>query len=193
MSAITITSSAEQHFNELLKSEADNVHLRLFVSNPSTADANVGIELCLEEEADPIDLIIKQEKFNFFVDGRALEALKDAVVDFETSGTGGEIVIRAPSIKGSAPGASATLTERVQYLLDTEIAPYLASHGGKVALVGVSHKKEVLLKLGGGCQGCGMASVTLKQHVSKLLQEKIQEITAIKDVTEHDKGENPYI
>ena len=78
------------------------------------------------------------------------------------------------------------------WLLETEITPALASPGGRVALVEVTDAKEVILQFGGGCHGCGMADVTLKQGIEQTITRHIPEITAVKDATDHQSGTNPY-
>jgi Fe-S cluster biogenesis protein NfuA len=85
----------------------------------------------------------------------------------------------------------AVLKMRVQELFDNEINPQIAMHGGIIQLLDVKDKK-VYIKMGGGCQGCGMASVTLKQGVEQTIREKVPEIVEILDQTDHASGENPY-
>ena len=85
----------------------------------------------------------------------------------------------------------AELKKRVQTILDNEINPAVASHGGWVELIDVN-KNEVFIRMGGGCQGCGMADVTLKQGVEKTIRQAIPEIGAIMDTTDHATGRNPY-
>jgi Fe-S cluster biogenesis protein NfuA len=94
------------------------------------------------------------------------------------------------SVLSSLPDA-AELKARVQQILDTEINPAVASHGGWVELIDVK-KNEVFIRMGGGCQGCGMADVTLKQGVEKTIRQQIPEIGAIMDTTDHASGRNPY-
>ena len=106
--------------------------------------------------------------------------------------TGGQLTIKAPGIKGSEPDSDASIEDRVSWLLQTQINPSLAAHGGMVGLVEVTEEKEVILQFGGGCQGCGMADVTMKQGIEQTLTREIPEITAVKDVTDHDSGSNPY-
>jgi len=118
--------------------------------------------------------------------------LDKAQIDFEEDSTGGQLTIKAPGIKGSEPSGGASLEERVGWLLETEINPALASHGGRVALVEITETKEVVLQFGGGCHGCGMADVTLKQGIEQTLTRNIPEITAVVDVTDHQSGSNPY-
>jgi Fe/S biogenesis protein NfuA len=77
-------------------------------------------------------------------------------------------------------------------VLDAEVNPKLASHGGQVSLVSVEADATIVLQFGGGCHGCGMVDVTLKQGVEKTLRERIPEITAVRDATDHSEGRKPY-
>jgi len=77
-------------------------------------------------------------------------------------------------------------------VLESEIAPQIASHGGRISLVEVAAGNIVVLRFGGGCHGCGMVDVTLKNGVEKTLRERIPEITEVRDVTDHETGEQPY-
>ena len=130
--------------------------------------------------------------FLLYVDAGSVPFLDGAEVDFQSNATGGVLTIRAPRLKGDVPGDDASLVERVRYVIDSEINPRIAAHGGRISLVEVSAAGEVLLRFGGGCHGCGMADVTLKQGVEKTLRERIPEITAVRDATDHASGANPY-
>jgi Fe-S cluster biogenesis protein NfuA len=83
------------------------------------------------------------------------------------------------------------LRMKVQRILEEQINPAVASHGGVISLLDV-RDKTVFLKMGGGCQGCGMANVTLREGVENALREQIPEIGEILDVTDHAEGRNPY-
>jgi Fe-S cluster biogenesis protein NfuA len=83
------------------------------------------------------------------------------------------------------------IRERVQEVIDTTINPAVASHGGVVTLLDVKGN-NLFLEFGGGCQGCGMVSVTLKYGVERLLRERVPEIGEILDTTDHASGTNPY-
>lgn len=83
------------------------------------------------------------------------------------------------------------IKERVQHLLDTSINPGVAGHGGFVRLMDVQDN-VVYLQMGGGCQGCGMADVTLKAGIETLIKEEIPEVTEVLDTTDHAAGRNPY-
>ena len=76
-------------------------------------------------------------------------------------------------------------------MLDTAINPAVAGHGGMVSLLDVKDN-TVYLQMGGGCQGCGMADVTLRQGVERMIREEVPEVLEIIDLTDHAAGQNPY-
>lgn len=80
---------------------------------------------------------------------------------------------------------------KVQTLLDTAINPAVSGHGGFVQLIDVKDN-IVYLQMGGGCQGCGAADVTLKQGIERMIREEVPEVAEILDVTDHAAGTNPY-
>ena len=86
---------------------------------------------------------------------------------------------------------SAELMTKVQELIDSTINPAVAGHGGFVQLVDVKDNK-VYLQMGGGCQGCGAADVTLKAGIERLIKEELPEIEEVLDSTDHASGTNPY-
>ena len=96
------------------------------------------------------------------------------------------------SYGGALPG-DPSLVERVRWVVENEINPQLAQHRGHVAVQEVTSDGVVVLRFGGGCHGCGMADVTLKQGIEKTLLEKVPGVTAVRDATDHDTGDAPYI
>ena len=99
----------------------------------------------------------------------------------------------SPEIFGNPedlPELTGELAEKVKTVLETQINPAIASHGGVAQLVGVEGQ-DIYLKLGGGCQGCGMAQVTLTQGIETSLRQAIPEIGNIIDATDHASGSNP--
>lgn len=83
------------------------------------------------------------------------------------------------------------LSQKVAEIINNEVNPAVASHGGVVELVGVDENKAIIA-FGGGCQGCGMADVTLKQGVEVMIKEKVPEIVEVIDSTDHAAGTNPF-
>lgn len=190
---IQITESAQNYFNHLIRQQdEEGLGLRISVSLPGTPQASCDLEFCPQGGDAPQDHRLSLEGFDFFIEAGSLPWLDDASIDFEEDATGGQLTIRAPGIKGHAPQDDAPLAERVRWVLDSEINPMLASHGGRVALIEVTADSKVVLQFGGGCHGCGMADVTLKQGISKTLHDRFEEISGVVDVTDHESGENPY-
>ena len=100
-----------------------------------------------------------------------------------------ELEIQNPNL--SVKELSGSIEEQVQTLLDDQVNPMVAAHGGMVSLRGIEDGK-VYLEFGGGCQGCGMIDVTLKQGVEVMLKDHIPDLVGIFDVTDHAEGQNPY-
>lgn len=191
---LTLTPAAQAHFSSLLTKEAEGqgMNLRISVTDPGTSKADVGIVFCPAGDEEPGDLPQQYPDFVLYIDQDAKKSLLDAVIDYKTDSLGGQLSVKAPYIKGVAPSSSAPLAQRVQYILDAEINPNLASHGGLVRLAHIVDNSVVVLQFGGGCHGCGMADVTLKTGIEKTLMERCPEITAVEDATDHSTGENPY-
>ena len=190
---IEITQAAQDYFRKLIaQQDEDGLGLRISVSHAGTPGANCDLQFCPGSDNLPDDVVHEYEGFNLYVANASEKWLEGAEIDFEEDPTGGQLTIKAPGIKGDEPGSDAALEDRVSWLLQTEINPALASHGGRVALVEITEQKEVILQFGGGCQGCGMADVTMKQGIEQTLTRNIPEITAVKDVTDHTSGTNPY-
>ena len=96
-----------------------------------------------------------------------------------------------PAMAAPAGDLSGPLVDRVQQVLTEQVNPAIASHGGGAELVSVDGT-IAYLRLFGGCQGCGLAQVTLKQGIERILLESIPELTAVVDVTDHASGSDPY-
>ncbi|PWK89776.1 NfuA family Fe-S biogenesis protein [Fulvimonas soli] len=190
---IEISERAQAHFRRLLAQQGgDGLGIRLRVTAAGTPAANCELEFCEPGELDGSEWTIECPGFEFHVEGASVPWIEGASIDFEPSPTGGLLNIRAPKIKGEVPGAEAGLIERVRYVLEAEINPRLASHGGRVSLLEVDAEGAVVLQFGGGCHGCGMVDVTLRHGVEKTLRERVPEITAVRDGTDHAGGAKPY-
>src|SRR6266545_407046 len=96
----------------------------------------------------------------------------------------------APAPAGSATADDA-LYERVADLFDSQVNPMVARHGGRVELIDVQDA-VVMVRMAGGCQGCGMADVTLRQGIEAMLQQHVPEVKGVVDITDHAAGSNPY-
>ena len=191
---IQISESAQTHFRKLIEREAlPGLGVRLSAVHAGTAKADVRLEF-----AEPADLhgdewAIDCEGFTLWLEAASVGYLDSAEIDYETKGAAGQLQIRAPKIKGDVPADSASLVERVQWIVEHEINPQLAQHRGNVSVQEVTSDGVVVLRFGGGCHGCGMADVTLKQGIEKTLLDKVPGVTAVRDATDHDTGDAPYI
>ena len=191
---IHLSDTAQTHFRKLIEREAlPGLGVRLSAVDPGTARADARLEF-----AEPRDLVgdewaVDCDGFTVYVDAVSVAWLDGAEIDYVTQAAGSQLTIKAPKIKGEAPAESASLVERVRWVVENEVNPQLAQHKGRVAVEQVSADGVVLLRFGGGCNGCGMADVTLKQGIEKTLMARVPGVTAVRDVTDHDTGDAPYI
>ena len=193
MEELTITESAEKYLDELLGSqEKDTVGIKIFVSEPGTPRAETCIAYAKEDESLEDYLLIEELSFSFLLEKSSLDFIKDAVVDYSPDKFGGTLTIKAPNAKLPQLNENATIEEKINYVLYSEVNPSLASHGGEVSLVEVVDKETAVLQFGGGCQGCGMVDLTLKDGVEKTLLEQVDGLKGVMDVTDHSYRENAY-
>lgn len=190
---IEITESAQEYFGKLIEQQdMDDIGLHLTVLKPGTPLASCDLQFHVAGQSGQKELEFNYDQFNLYVPASSERWLDNAKIDFEKSAAGGQLTIKAPGIKGNEPDDSADLAEKVAWILEAEINPGLASHGGTVTLETITEANEVVLRFGGGCHGCGMVSVTLQQGIEKTLKEHFPEVTAIIDATDHATGDNPY-
>jgi Fe/S biogenesis protein NfuA len=190
---IEITESGQSYLRELLaKQNCEGIAIRVFVLDGGTPKAETCIAFCRpgEEEAD--DEVLHYEGFRAFIEKKSKAYLEAAIVDFAKDSMGGQLTIRAPNSRSPRIGPDSPLQDRINYILYNEINPGLASHGGHITLEQLTEDKVAVLRFGGGCQGCGMVDVTLKEGVEKTLLQQLPELTAIRDVTDHSNQENAY-
>lgn len=191
---IDISDSAQAHFRKLVEREAiPGLGVRLSAVEPGTARADARLEFAEPSELAGDEWAVDCDGFTLYVAADSVAWLDDAVIDYVYQGTSAQLTIRAPKIKGQAPAESASLVERVRWVMENEVNPQLAAHGGRASVEEVSAQGVVLLRFGGGCHGCGMADVTLKQGIEKTLMARVPGVTAVRDATDHGTGAAPYI
>ena len=146
----------------------------------------------VEEQPKSDDRVIDEDGFRILVDEESARRIEGSTVDWVSGEAGTGFEVKNPNVRklGEAE-PTGELADRVKHVLETRVNPGVAAHGGHISLVDVDDS-DVYLELGGGCQGCGMARVTLKQGVEKMLREAIPDIGEIHDVTDHAAGSNPY-
>lgn len=191
---INITEKAQEYFVDLLsKQEAQDIGIRIFITDPGTPMAETCIAYCKPGEEQEDDERVEYKGFVGWIDNRSRTFLEDAVVDFSEDRMGGQLTIKAPNSKVPQVSDDSPLEDRINYVLHSQINPGLASHGGMVSLVEiVDDDTTAILQFGGGCQGCGMVDMTLKDGVEKTLLEQLPQLKAVKDVTDHSVTENAF-
>jgi Fe/S biogenesis protein NfuA len=190
---INISSEAQAHFQKLLSDQEQGTGIRVFVVNPGTPNAECGVSYCPPSSVESTDTELPFDGFNALIDAESAPFLEDAEIDYVKEGVEYQLTLKAPNAKVRQVADDAPLADRVNYILQSEVNPQLASHGGLVNLVEITQERIAVLQFGGGCQGCGMVDFTLKEGIEKNLLEKFEgELTGVKDVTEHEAGENPY-
>ena len=191
---VIITEAAQQYLANLLtkQEEEDIIGIRMFVEVPGTPRAETCIAYCREQDRSEQDEKIEYPGFAVWFDHRSLPFLAEAEVDYANDQMGGQLTIKAPNAKVPKAGEDSPLEDRINYMLYNEINPALASHGGEVSLVEITEGDVAVLRFGGGCQGCGMVDVTLKDGVERTLMEKLPQLKAIRDVTDHTDRSNAY-
>jgi len=190
---IQILEGAQRHFRRLIEDQdLPGLGVRLTAEHPGTARADCRLEFCEPSDLAGDEWAIDCDGFTLYVDAASVAFLDGAEIDFVTDSTGGQLAIKAPHLKARTPGEDASLPERLRHLIEVEINPSLASHGGRVALEELRNDGSVVLRFGGGCQGCGMVGTTLREGIERTLRDRFPEITAVLDATDHASGTAPY-
>jgi len=129
--------------------------------------------------------------FKVFVESDAVESLEGAVVDFVERVNESGFEVKTASPNGGAAVDSEEMAEKIRAVLDERVNPAVAAHGGAIVLRAVEGN-DVFIEMTGGCQGCAMSRMTLRQGVERMLREVIPQIGNVHDATDHQSGENPY-
>ncbi len=176
----------------IAEDEGDHLAMRIAVSHPSPVAPEYEMALIEGDEKEPDDRTFDAEGFEVVVDRESAKILRGTTIDWVESIEGSGFKFDNPNITplGSEP-LTGPLAERVRRVLDDQINPGVATHGGSISLVDV-RDNVVYLRMSGGCQGCGMASVTLTQGIRQVLKQAVPEIVDIQDVTDHASGTDPY-
>jgi len=190
---VNISESAQEYLVELLSKQEDkDVGIRIFITDPGTPMAETCIAYCRPGEEQADDERVQYNGFVGWIDNRSQPFLEDAEVDFAKDKMGGQLTIKAPNSKVPKVSDDSPLEDKINYILHSQINPALASHGGMVNLVEVVADEIAILQFGGGCQGCGMVDMTLKNGVERTLLEQLPQLKAVRDVTDHTQDENAY-
>ena len=190
---VNITESAEKYLAKLIEDKNElNLAVRIFISDPGTPKAETCLAYCKPEEAMKDDEILNLNSLKVHIEKRSIPFLVDAEVNYDNDTFGGQLTIKAPNARLPNISPDSPPEDRINYVIYNEINPMLESHGGEVSLLEFTDKGEAILQFGGGCQGCGMVDVTLKDGIEKTLLEQIPELKSVKDSTDHSLDDNAY-
>ncbi len=184
---IEVTDLARSKILELMKSEEqEGLALRISIIGRGPGGFQNELQFVGPEERKADDHVVDGGGFDVLIDPKSAENLTGSTVDYVEGSLQSGFKITNPNSLWKEPTAQA-----VQDVIDTRVNPGVAGHGGFVTLLDVKGD-TAYIALGGGCQGCGMADVTLKQGIEVMIREAVPDIRQIIDTTDHAGGTNPY-
>lgn len=183
---LTVTETAQQKIHAVIEAEEVEVEgLRISIQGRTATAFQYSLGLATEAQAD--DVVVECGNFNVLVDAESAPDLQGAVIDYVDDLNSSGFNIENPN----TPTWDNPKAQQIQELIDERINPAVAAHGGQIELLNVE-EDSIYIHMGGGCQGCGMANVTLKHGIEAMIQEAFPEIKHVVDTTDHASGDNPY-
>jgi Fe/S biogenesis protein NfuA len=196
---LRVTDEARAMVLEARSTEADAESLALWLEVSGIDDAVYTYDLYFQSPSDagPGDAVQHHDELLVVVPAESVDKIRGATLDVVGEGEQAGLVVMNPNAPSPSierrPSAdlSGEVAQRVLTVLETQVNPAIAAHGGRADLVAVEDG-TAYLRLSGGCQGCGLASVTLTQGISVAISDAVPEVTSVVDVTDHQSGTNPY-
>ncbi|HUC36011.1 MAG TPA: NifU family protein [Acidimicrobiales bacterium] len=200
--ALTITPDALSVVLEARSSEADAERLALWVEVTGARQGSYTYDIYFQAAADAAaqDHVTTSGDLTVVVPESSVARIVGARLDYsgDSGDDEGGLVILNPNTPPSGNSAtrpngdlSGEVAQRVLAVLEQQVNPSIAMHGGRADLVAVE-EGVAYLRLSGGCQGCGLATVTLSQGIEVALKDSVPEIVSVVDVTDHASGTNPF-
>lgn len=193
---VLITDVARKKILELREAEdgAESLGLRIAVTGERGPEYSYDLAFEALDAVEPDDVVVEWGGLSVIVPADSVDKLQGSTLDLPPNGAHG-MVLRNPNRPDPLAGMDVELTgdvpERINILLDKVINPNLAMHGGYAELKGWETPRA-FVKMGGGCQGCAVSSITLRVGIERTLRDQIPEIEEVVDVTDHAAGNNPY-
>jgi len=200
---ITVTDKARAQVVTLRDSEPDAESLALWLEVTGVAGTEFAYDLYFDalDKAAPGDAVQRHDDISVVIPAASIDQLRGATLSVSRDLLNPGMTVTNPNrppqpaspVIDARPPAdlSGDVAQRVAQVITTQINPSIASHGGQAELVAVEDG-TAYLRLSGGCQGCGMATVTLTQGIEVAIKESVPEISQVTDVTDHASGNNPY-
>ena len=195
---ISITDDARARVLEVRGREHDPQGLTLWVEVVGTAANAYTYDMAFlrRDEIDPTDLVTEAGGIAIVIPQTSAAYLDGATIALDGQLGGGLVIDNPNTPSPDIPGLEqavleGTVEQRVRQVVDLYVNPAIAAHRGSCEVVGVE-SDAVLVRLGGGCTGCGMAAVTLRQGIEAAIRSSVPEIARVVDVTDHASGTNPF-
>jgi Fe/S biogenesis protein NfuA len=197
---LTVTPAARTVVLDARSQEADSERLALWVEVTGARDGAYTYDIYFQAAGDagPGDRVVEEDGLAVVVPESSVARLVGARLDWSDDGDGGLVIVNPntpprPQALAAHPEVdlSSELAQRVLAVLEAQVNPSIAMHGGHADLVAVE-EGVAYVRLSGGCQGCGLASVTLSQGIEVALRDSVPEIVSVVDVTDHASGSNPF-
>ena len=185
--AVQFTEQAREQVKAFIESRGkEAAALRVGIQGRTSQGFRYAMNIVDAGDREDDDIELDGGGFPVYIDGPSIENLRGATIDFVETPQGSGFQIDNPN-----PVWRDETALLVQNIIDTQINPGVASHGGFVELLDVKDNVAYIM-MGGGCQGCGLADVTLKQGIEGIIKDAVPQITAVVDSTDHASGTNPY-
>jgi Fe/S biogenesis protein NfuA len=203
---VTLTPEAHRIVREALDQEPEPASLALWLEVRGVQEGNFVYDLYFQATSDAAaeDEVHHDGDIPVVVPAGSVDRLRGARLEWSEDGSGGLVLVNpnAPTVEERSPGVppevlaagiTGPLALRVVAVLEQAVNPSIASHGGRADLIGIDEGQGfAYLRLSGGCQGCAMSQMTLRQGIETTLLEEVPELTKVIDVTDHGEGENPF-
>ena len=185
---LTITEKAQEMLGEFADSADESVELilRVEIVGRGPKGFQYDLQFVSREDSKEDDIQLDIDGMSVLVAARSAQYLEGTTLDYKETLMGGGFSFDNPN-----PLWVDELSKAVAEIIASEVNPVVASHGGHVDLVGVDDGKAIIA-FGGGCQGCGMVDVTLKQGVEVMIIDNVPGISEVIDATDHAAGTNPF-
>ena len=185
---LTITEKAQEMLGEFADSADEGVELilRVEIVGRGPKGFQYDLQFVGREDSKEDDIVLDIDGMSVLVAARSAQYLEGTTLDYKETLMGGGFSFDNPN-----PLWVDELSKAVAEIIASEVNPVVASHGGHVDLVGVDDGKAIIA-FGGGCQGCGMVDVTLKQGVEVMIKDDVPGISEVIDATDHAAGTNPF-
>ncbi|MDQ1237632.1 MAG: NifU family protein [Wigglesworthia glossinidia] len=184
---LRITEEAQTYFENLLLNKTQKTHIKLIILSPKTKNIKCQIEYYKPKNNQNSDeeKKFKFSKFNVYINKKSLINIKFIHIKLKQNTLNNQIIIKIEEKK-------INLKKKLSIFIESKINKYLMQHGGHLELIELTKDMFVLIKFFGGCNGCSMVNMTLKDGIEKEIKKFFPEIKGVKDVTEHVRNSDSY-